>query len=64
MNQVFFNNPLSDSKIESIGLQVTDQSVVFEIKAPKLSDIADLEKFMGPKNRFSKYSRAVIKLNQ
>ena len=35
----------------------------FEIKCSSISDLSDINNFLGPKNRFSKYSEAIYKLN-
>jgi len=36
---------------------------VFEIKCSNLSDTIEINNLLGPKNRFSKYSESIIKLN-
>lgn len=40
-----------------------DNRRVFEIKCSSISDLSDINNFLGPKNRFSKYSEAIYKLN-
>jgi len=41
----------------------TEPKRVFEIKCSKLSDAIEINNLLGPKNRFSKYSESIIKLN-
>ena len=40
-----------------------DNRRVFEIKCAQFSDLIDINNFLGPKNRFSKYAEALLKLN-
>ena len=43
--------------------KVSDSFIVYELKSSIYQIIEKLNSFIGSKNRFSKYSRAIIKLN-
>ena len=43
--------------------KVSDSFIVYELKSSIYQSIEKLNSFIGSKNRFSKYSRAIIKLN-
>ena len=47
----------------NINKKVSDPLVVFEIKSSIYDSIEILDRYIGSKSRFSKYSRAIIKLN-